>query len=259
MLQIRNYLSSNGYLSFVELFRRQLLLAIQQPFRLRPDPGDGEAEKFSQKEFDETFYKKEHQLTEDTDALLKVLDEHSKQRYEENTKALNTVEQKGDWIMTFLAGLCGFAGLRISSIDSTSGLRVWWILGVASTVPGLLLCLRSRLPGLIGATVSVKNIVEAAEKYDGYPGMVSRWYQPHKAMEPSQRMRYIIIKSRASAAHSIQRLNEWKANNVRAAGYWLIAAFTFLMISTYLTPTKKTEQASPVLELIHLLLPPVLR
>ncbi len=210
-----------------------LFLAITQLFSRRPEIDLNAPNCHPEiKTVDQRFYQIEQRFEQEPQAMLDLLAEYSKYRYEESGSAISSVETKADWIMGLLAGIAGFALLHPIAFSFSKTNTYIWLLGLFATVPGLFLCLRCRLPGNHPVSFDIMESILNAEKIDKHCGEVKRWYPNANELKPNQLMQLRIARSRGLAEQGIKLINVWKSKCIQAASAWLIIAFITVGTST---------------------------
>jgi hypothetical protein len=208
-------------------FCDNIKLMFAQPFKPRPEiKNDADVQKF-----DTEFYEKDHKFDNvETDVLLSM-DDYSKFKYDESVSSLKTVESKAEWLMTLLIGLCGFAVYNKAEVTKDPASIVFWCVGVFAALPGMTLCLRSRLPGDVGAASKLHDVVNFVEATNLYRKKLDN-VSPDTITTPLITSHKIhLVKSRASAIVAMRTLVLWKSNSVKAASYWLVTAMIFLIVA----------------------------
>jgi hypothetical protein len=215
----------------IRLIRREFFGNIKLMFVQLVEPRPEIKSDATVKKFDAEFYAKDHKFDDVQSEVLSSMDEYSKLKYNESASSLITVESKAEWLMTLLIGLCGFAVYNKDEVTEQLASVVCWCLGVCSALPGMILCLRTRLPGDVGAASTLHDVVNFVEESNEYRKAVSE-NDPSSVPTPlltSHKMH--VVKSRASAIVAMRTLVLWKSNSVRAASYWLVTAVIFLVVA----------------------------
>lgn len=134
--------------------------------------------------------------------------EYARQRYEAEENRLERMELKAEWCIALFVGLLGVLMIH-------SNQQSFWLTVSASvtSLPGLWLCLRCRIPTIrrpfpCGAKLAAEfeEGAESDEKAD-------------------ERFRSAVGSSYAAAEDGLFMVNEWKADCLEAASLWLLITF----------------------------------